>query len=586
MDRLCLGMTALMAVAACGTPVSPAQTSPAGLWKTTIRPEDAGPVAIAVGITDDTVVSTQGEGTLDGTQLRLTFDDGARYVGTRSSQDAPVVGHYIQPANMIGGQAMAHPVTLSVSDDGQWAGQARPLAREFSLYINIAEKPDGGLRASLLNPQRNITGHSRHYDLTGASSGDRFVLTLPGNETEVLDVAFNRAEATLTMDFGPMQGLVFRPIERDAPEAIPYYGAKRSGLSSPAPGGDWPVGTVEDAGFRREALASLVARLSDVAGDEDQPALMHSLLVARGGELVVEEYFRGHARDEPHDTRSAGKTFASILVGALIHDGSGLSADTAIGEFIAVPNETQGAPITLGDLLTHRSGLECYDGDNRSAGNEDRMWQQTEFPNFWDFTAGLQTVSPPSTRYAYCSGGINLVGAAIAGSSGESVLSALQTRVLDPLGFKNAYWNVMPNGDAYFGGGAYLRSRDLLKIGQLYLDGGVWRGQRLVDADWIAESVKPQAAITAETTGLDEEAFNRFYFGGTDGYAWHLHDIVTGGQTYKSYEASGNGGQMVVIVPELDLVVAMTGGNYMEGFIWGQWRQEVIGNTLIPALKR
>ena len=212
------------------------------------------------------------------------------------------------------------------------------------------------------------------------------------------------------------------------------------------------------------------------------------------------------------------------------------------------------------------------------------MWQQENHKNFWQFTSELAFDAKPGTRYAYCSGGINLAGAVLAGVADESVLSLLETRLFKPLGFKNAYWNVMPNNEAYLGGGGQLRIRDLIKIGQLYLEDGKWLGEQLIDKDWVAASTQPIAEITPETTGLDPAAFNRFYFGGVDGYAWHLHSITAGDKTYKSYEASGNGGQMVVVVPELDLVVGLTGGNYMEGFVWGKWRKEIIGDGIIEAL--
>ena len=213
------------------------------------------------------------------------------------------------------------------------------------------------------------------------------------------------------------------------------------------------------------------------------------------------------------------------------------------------------------------------------------MWQQKETENLWVFTANLNFVAAPGTQYAYCSGGINLVGAALAGASGESVFSLLSNKVFTPLGFKNAYWNVMPNGEAYLGGGAHLRTRDFIKIGQLYLDDGKWLDQQIIDQTWVRDSITPKVEITPETTGLDENAFNRFYFGGRDGYAWNLFTIEVNGKTYDTYEASGNGGQIVVIVPELDLVVGMTGGNYMEGFIWGKWRQQIVGDGIIAALR-
>jgi CubicO group peptidase (beta-lactamase class C family) len=78
--------------------------------------------------------------------------------------------------------------------------------------------------------------------------------------------------------------------------------------------------------------------------------------------------------------------------------------------------------------------------------------------------------------------------------------------------------------------------------------------------------------VTPETTGYSEEEFGDYYGGGEDAYAWHLGAIRSGGRAYRHYEANGNGGQLLIVVPELDLVVVFTGGNYRQGGIWGRWR--------------
>ena len=441
--------------------------------------------------------------------------------------------------------------------------------------------------ATILNPERNITGPAKKYLVVHDAEQNISSLRFAGDKGEVTSIKFDKANQVGLMDFGPMKGFELKPVTAKNRRNQEFFGKKgRTKLVTPNPEGTWKTGTVEGADFDKDKLSNLVQEIARESGDEKSPKLIHSLLVARGGKLVVEEYFRNHNADTPHDIRSAGKTFASILVGALIQEGRPLSADTPINKFISMPNEGDRLPVTLGNLLTHQSGLDCYDGDNSSSGGENAMWQQEDTSNFWKFTSELEFVAEPGSRHAYCSGGINLVGAALAGSSGQSVLSLLQTRLFKPLGFKNAYWNVMPNGEAYLGGGGQLRTRDLLKIGQLYLDDGKWLGQQIIDREWVATSIKPKIEITPTTTGLEKSAFSNFYFGGIDGFAWHLHSITVGDQTYKTYEASGNGGQMVVIVPELDLVIGMTGGNYMEGRIWGKWRQEIIGDGIIAALKQ
>lgn len=570
-----------LAASACATP----EPTIEGLWLGELKADNGGPVAIQVSTQGDGVSANEGDGDLSSDTLTITYDSGAVFEGSYSGSDQPIHGFYIQPGNNIGGQRLAHPVSLSLQPDGTWRGSATPLARQISVFMNISQQPDGAFTAALLNPERNITGPKRLYDFVPELEEATYALQSPDNGSVFTSATISLEDKSMRMDFGPLQDFELTLLE-ESDSRFPAFvdrSFKPQGLA-PNAKADWPVGTLEEAGFNASQIASLITDLGGVSGQEERPRLVHSLLVARNGQLIVEEYFRGHDAQTPHDMRSAGKTFASVLVGALIQEGHSFSSDTPINQFISIPNEPEDTAVTLGHLLTHQGGFDCYDGSNSSQGNENNMWGQSETTNFWEFTAGLDFVAEPGERYAYCSGGINLVGASLAGATDKSVLSLLRTHLFEPLGFENAYWNVMPNGEAYLGGGAQLRTRDLLKIGQLYLDDGKWRGEQLIDADWVKASIAPKAEITPETTGLDENSFNQFYFGGTDGFAWHLHPITVGSKTYKSYEASGNGGQLVVVIPELDLVVGMTGGNYGQGYIWGKWRQEIIGDRIITAL--
>ena len=554
------------------------QSSPEGLWLGQIKADSGDPVSIDV---------SEAEAKLrdDSRHVSVPLDNGAVWIGLSSQDETGMHGAYIQPSNQIGGQRLAHWVRLSESVEGRWTGTAKPLAREFSVFMDIARDDADKLEATLINPQRNITGPARQYDVVG-DSDEGYQLTVKDSADAFSTARLSETSNTLQMDYGPIPNFEFRLIEKQDPLASAFYGTPPlEALSAPARRLDWPVGSLEDAGFDRMILTGLV---NDLRGDIEgkaHPDLVHSLLIAHEGQLIVEEYFRGYTADDPHDIRSAGKTFASILVGVLIEDGHDLTDNTPVNDYISLANEPTGDAVTIQDLLTHRSGLDCYDGNSSSAGNEDAMWQQSDHPNFWTFAANLNFVSAPGEKYAYCSAGINLVGAVLSGASNESVLYLLQSRLFEPLGFENADWNVMPDGDAYLGGGAFLRPRDILKIGQLYLDGGQWRGEQIVDEAWVKASIQPLADITPTTTGLSENEFKRFYFGGTDGLAWHLHKIIVGERVVQSYEASGNGGQIVVVVPEFDLVVAMTGGNYGQGFVWGQWRQTIIGDRIIKAIE-
>jgi CubicO group peptidase (beta-lactamase class C family) len=157
--------------------------------------------------------------------------------------------------------------------------------------------------------------------------------------------------------------------------------------------------------------------------------------------------------------------------------------------------------------------------------------------------------------------------------------------VAGPLQFGPYYWDLQANGEGYQGGGAFIRPRDLLKLGQAYVDGGVWNGRRIVPAGWVKQSTAPRIEISPATTGMSAEDFPNAYFRGQDGYAWHLGSIEIDGKQHKDYAATGNGGQLLIVVPDYDLVVVFTAGNYMQGGIWNRFRSEIVPKEIVPAIK-
>jgi CubicO group peptidase (beta-lactamase class C family) len=214
------------------------------------------------------------------------------------------------------------------------------------------------------------------------------------------------------------------------------------------------------------------------------------------------------------------------------------------------------------------------------------MQNQRQQPDWWKYTLDLPMAHEPGSRYAYCSAGMNLMGAALTTATGNSIPELFERTVARPLQFGPYYWNLIPNGEGYLGGGAFLRPRDLLKVGQTYLGGGRWNGRRIVDSAWVTRSTAPYVRISPETTGLDAKQFPNFYGEADDGYAWHVNKLRSGDRTYREYEANGNGGQLLIVVPELDLAVVFTAGNYRQGGIWGRWRDEIVGKEIIPAIRR
>lgn len=129
-----------------------------------------------------------------------------------------------------------------------------------------------------------------------------------------------------------------------------------------------------------------------------------------------------------------------------------------------------------------------------------------------------------------------------------------------------------------------MQPRDILKIGAAYANGGEWNGVRIASPEWVARSTSAVIPITPATTGLSDDEFANNYVGGQAALEWRRDSIEVSGTSYEAYEASGNGGQVLIVVPELELSVLFTGGNYRHGGVWNRWRDEIVGGHIIPAL--
>jgi len=464
----------------------------------------------------------------------------------------------------------------------------------LTLFLRIHRDEAGKLVGAFRDQGQNSVGGAMQFQVTPRRNDVDF--TTPAQSPS--GPAF---KATLTPRktlrlFWPDLG---RDIEltRLAPaDAGAYYPRSPAGLPyvyrAPQETGDgWLAARAGDVGFDEVAITRIVQQIASSDPSDRRPSLIHSLLVAYRGRLVVEEYFFGFDRDRPHDLRSAGKTFASVMLGAAMMRGVKIAPETPVydlfGGVKAYANpEPRKSRVTLASLMTHTSGLACDDNNEASPGNEETMQNQRQQPDWWRYTLDLPLLHEPGQRYAYCSANTNLVGGALTKATDTWLPELFDRTVARPLQFGNYHWNLMPNDQGYLGGGSWLRPRDLLKVGQVYLDGGTWRGQRIVTADWVRQSTAPRIHISPVTTGLDEEQFGDSYIEADDAYAWHLGGIRSGDRTYRDYAASGNGGQLLLVIPEIEMVVVFTGGNYRQGGIWLRWPDEIVGKHLIPALRR
>jgi len=287
----------------------------------------------------------------------------------------------------------------------------------------------------------------------------------------------------------------------------------------------WETSTPEAADMDGEALERVFRDLFR----EDRHATVRALLVVRHGKLVAEGYARDPLdRNRIHNVQSVAKTVTSLLAGIALDEGVLPSLDEPL--YALMPRYFDDDPrkrgLTLRHALTQQTGLDFYNPEDTG-------------PFMYSRGSSLANVLhrplafDPGTDFYYSDGNPQLVSGAIQIASGMSMEAFAARRLFAPLGIDHWRWEHHADGVTFGANGLWLRPRDMARIGQLALDRGIWRGERVVSEDWIREST-------------------RIHADGDYGFYWWVY------QGGRLIAARGAGGQAIVVAPELDLVVVET----------------------------
>ncbi|MEZ5323686.1 MAG: serine hydrolase [Verrucomicrobiales bacterium] len=308
----------------------------------------------------------------------------------------------------------------------------------------------------------------------------------------------------------------------------------------------FPRSSPEEQGVSSEQLLKLVTALdTEIEG-------LHSVMVVRHGHVIAEGWWSPYASEHNHVLYSLSKSFTSTAVGIAVAEGK-LSIDDKVLSFF--PDDAPAEPdrnlqqMRVRDLLT------------MTTGHQDEP------------SAAIDTVSPksflaspvphkPGTHFKYNTAATFMLSAIVEKQTGERLVDYLRPRLFEPLGIENPKWDTNSQGIALGGYGLRVRTEDIAKLGQLYLQQGEWKGHRLLDADWVALATSRQVS-----NGSNPES------DWDQGYGFQFWQCRNG-----AYRGDGAFGQYCVVLPEQDAVVAITSGlGNMQGVL------DILWKNLLPA---
>lgn len=328
----------------------------------------------------------------------------------------------------------------------------------------------------------------------------------------------------------------------------------------------WETDSLGSVGMNKQPIQNLINGIRNERYTE-----VHSVVIVKDGKLVFEKYWPGHDfgnappnyhgtlvnfdRNRRHNTHSATKSFTSSLVGIAIDKGFIQNVSDKIfnyldAEYLTLDNDGR-EKITIEHMLKMASGLQWNEQEVSVSSSQMDMLQFNQSRDPVNYLLSKQVVSEPGTRFYYNGGGVDLLGVLVSNASNQSLPTFSNTYLFGPLGITNYNWvTLSPSGITAAHGDIHITPRDMAKFGYLFLNNGVWKGNRIISEQWVRASAQNHI-----TPRLDLGAYGY-------GYLWWLKTYQSGGHNYDAYRADGWGGQQIVIFPSLNMVVIFTGANY------------------------
>jgi CubicO group peptidase (beta-lactamase class C family) len=321
---------------------------------------------------------------------------------------------------------------------------------------------------------------------------------------------------------------------------------------TPLLGDDWQVSTPEEQGLDPLLMAELYHNAAELQ-------TLYGLLVVKNGYLIAEDYFNEGSVDSKNELQSATKSVTSALVGAALEQGCLSSLDQKMmaffPEFAGQLDDPRKEQITIRDMLQMRSGYP----DEETGGPA--LWEALLSGDYMPLIEDIALTSDPGTKFQYSGLTSHWLGVIVARACDADLKSIAQEYLFSPINAEVGEWLMLLDG--YYSGlaGLHISARDMARFGLLYLNDGQYEGKQLLSVDYVRDSLQRYSE------GLPSPGYfsDRGY-----GYQWWSARV---GDREFNY-AAGHGGQMVVLLDELDMVIVTTSDPFWQQHDEESWKHE------------
>lgn len=347
----------------------------------------------------------------------------------------------------------------------------------------------------------------------------------------------------------------------------PKIDEKQIAIQSIKPNSGWK--TSKDS-YDKEKIRELNRKIAENLYKE-----ITSIVVIKNGELLIEEYFNGATRETLNDTRSVGKSFASALMGMAIKDGYIKNENQTLRDFYDLTKfanySAKKDNVTIKSLLTMSSGFDADDNNESSPGNEENMYPTSDWVKF-ALDLPVNDKKEIGKNWAYFTSGVVVLGDIINKSVPGGLEKYAAKKLFKPLGITKYGWQYTPQKVPSTAGGLEMSALDFAKFGQLYKNGGKWKGKQIIPRNWIDKTFTKYLTLPSGE--------NEFY-----GYLFWNKTYHVNGKPYETFYATGNGGNKIFVFKDQPLVVVITATAYNKPYGHAQV-DKIMERFILPAVIR